>query len=135
MLDCLILGDSIAVGLGQVMPQCVTEAKSGINSIAYNTVFHNGNRIASVVVISLGTNDSTNVKTGGNLILLRNEIDADVVYWVLPSKSIKSKQREVVLNIAEHHDDRIIDIDKEWLSSDHIHPTGNGYKQIAKLVK
>ena len=35
MLECLILGDSLAVGVGQVRSECVTRAKSGINSYNY----------------------------------------------------------------------------------------------------
>jgi len=33
MIECLILGDSIAVGIGQMRPECVVQAKSGINSV------------------------------------------------------------------------------------------------------
>jgi len=134
MFDCLILGDSIAVGIGQALPQCVTEAKSGINTVTYNKTFANGDRVATTIIISLGTNDTENVKTEGQLILLRNELEADEVYWVLPNKKIKPKQRSVVMNIAEHHNDRVIDIPNDWLSEDHIHPTGLGYKKIAAIV-
>jgi len=35
MIECLILGDSIAVGIGQMRPECVVQAKSGINSEDY----------------------------------------------------------------------------------------------------
>ncbi len=32
MIECLILGDSIAVGTAQARPECVAYVKSGINS-------------------------------------------------------------------------------------------------------
>ena len=36
MLDCLILGDSIAVGVHMFKKECVAYAKGGINSWQYN---------------------------------------------------------------------------------------------------
>ena len=41
MLDCLILGDSIAVGTHQFKQECVAYAKGGINSQQYNKQYVN----------------------------------------------------------------------------------------------
>ena len=42
MIDCLIVGDSIAVGTHQFKPECVAYAKGGINSWQWNK--QNANR-------------------------------------------------------------------------------------------
>jgi len=57
MLECLILGDSLAVGVGQIRQECTTRAKSGINSYDYvnRHIWHtNGNNQAKTIIISLG---------------------------------------------------------------------------------
>ncbi len=36
MIECLILGDSIAVGTAQARPECVAYATSGINTTQFN---------------------------------------------------------------------------------------------------
>jgi lysophospholipase L1-like esterase len=61
MLECLILGDSLAVGVGQARTECVTRAKSGINSYDYvnRYLLHTkGDAQAKSVIISLGSNDT-----------------------------------------------------------------------------
>jgi hypothetical protein len=39
MIDCLIVGDSIAVGTKMFMPQCELQGKGGINTWQFNTRF------------------------------------------------------------------------------------------------
>jgi hypothetical protein len=56
LLECLVLGDSIAVGLGQARPECAVVAVSGITSERYVLTLHARPR-ARTVVISLGVND------------------------------------------------------------------------------
>ena len=57
MLECLIVGDSIAVGVSQVRPECASIAKSGINSRDWVT--HNLGKLepAKTLIISLGANE------------------------------------------------------------------------------
>ena len=43
MIDCMILGDSIAVGMHQFKPECVAYAKGGINSWQWNKTNLNKN--------------------------------------------------------------------------------------------
>ena len=35
MIECLVLGDSIATGVGGARPECVTSARVGITSATY----------------------------------------------------------------------------------------------------
>lgn len=64
MLDCLILGDSIAVGVGQARPACTTSARVGITSGAFlQALYPAAPKSASDVVISLGVNDDATLDT------------------------------------------------------------------------
>ncbi len=136
MLDCLILGDSLAVGVGQARPECVTRAKSGINSYDYvnRHVFHTqGDTQAKTVIISLGSNDTTKVKTVEELEALRQLVDADRVYWIVPN--IKEDKRRAVLAVANKYNDFVIDARQHDTSPDRVHPTHKGYKTIAEKTK
>jgi lysophospholipase L1-like esterase len=133
MLECLILGDSLAVGVGQIRTECVTYAKSGINSYDYvnRHVWHTkGNTQAKTVIISLGSNDFKNIKTYDELDTLRQLVKADRVYWILPI--IKDNKRQDVINVANKYQDTIIDARKHSVSPDKVHPTYSGYKSIAE---
>jgi lysophospholipase L1-like esterase len=132
MLDCLILGDSIAVGTAQARPECVSYSKGGINS--YDWVNKNVGKspyIAKHVIISLGSNDHRGVKTESELNTIRQLTKADRVYWILPA--IKPEVQEIVRRIAVENGDVILPI--KDLSTDRVHPTTKGYKQLADATK
>ena len=138
MIDCLILGDSIAVGTAQARPECVAYAKTSLNSSQFNKKYpqpFNG----KVVVISLGSNDHKYIKTEKELFKLRERVQAETVYWILPAGNAKTSEipvvriQEYVESIAEMYGDWIIRIPS--LSKDGIHPTGNGYKKIGEITK
>lgn len=136
MLECLILGDSLAVGVGQVRTECVTRAKSGINSYDYvnRHILHTqGNTSAKNVIISLGSNDTAKIKTFEELDSLRQLVDADRVYWIVPN--IKDNKRQAVLAVADKYKDFVIDARKHETSPDQVHPTHKGYKTIAEKTK
>lgn len=136
MLECLILGDSLAVGMGQIRQECTTRAKSGINSHDYvnRHLWHtNGNNQAKHIIISLGSNDAKNIKTFDELDTLRQLVKADRVYWILPA--IKDQKRAHVRMVAEKYNDVVIDSRSVDLSADKVHPTFNGYKQLAEKTK
>ena len=132
MLDCLILGDSIAVGTAQARPECVSLSKGGINSYDWlNKNVSKSPYIAKHVIISLGSNDHKGVKTESELNTIRQLTKADRVYWILPA--IKPNIQEMVRRIAVENGDVILPI--KDLSSDRVHPTANGYKQLAEASK
>jgi lysophospholipase L1-like esterase len=136
MLECLILGDSLAVGVGQIRKECVTYAKSGINSYDYvnrHLLHTQGNTAAKSVIISLGSNDSKTTKTFEELDTLRQLVKADRVFWILPA--IKDDKRRAVQAVAEKYRDTVIDSRQSALSPDGVHPTSSGYKNIADKTK
>jgi lysophospholipase L1-like esterase len=136
MLECLILGDSLAVGVGQVRTECVTRAKSGINSYDYvnRYLLHTkGDTQAKHVIISLGSNDTAKINTFEELDTLRQLVQADRVYWILPA--IKEEKRKAVWAVANKYHDSVIETRNHDLSPDRVHPTGKGYKTISNQTK
>lgn len=131
MLDCLILGDSIAVGTAQFRPDCAVYAKSGINSHNWLNKNIDKNLTAKSVIISLGSNDHRGVKTFHELMAIRQLTDAGRVYWILPAN--KPDVTEIVEIIARNFGDTILPITK--VSKDGVHPTTAGYKELAEKSK
>jgi lysophospholipase L1-like esterase len=131
MLECLILGDSIAVGTHMQRPECVAYAKGGWNTWQWNRDYLNKDLTAKTVIISLGSNDHKGVKTRAELEKLRNKVQGDRVYWILPA--IKPEIQDIVEDIANKNKDWIVKI--PHLSTDGIHPSGRGYKKIAEITK
>jgi lysophospholipase L1-like esterase len=131
MLDCLILGDSIAVGVAQFRPECEVHAKVGINSRNYVDKNITKDLSAKTVVISLGSNDPKNMKTLGELFAMRQVIDAKQVYWIVPAVNVEAQ--EAVKIVADKFQDKILFITQ--LSKDKIHPTTNAYKELANNIK
>ena len=135
MLECLILGDSIGVGISNVKTECAAYVKSGIDSTNYIKAYNDVNKKTKSVIISLGTNDSDGVDTYYSLLKLRKSVDAEKVVWILPSKTVKPKQNSIVKKIANEFKDSMLEITDKDLSKDRIHPTGTGYKNISLKLK
>lgn len=132
MLECLILGDSIAVGTAQARPECVSYSKGGINSYNwFNTNVGKSPYQAKTVIISLGSNDHKGVKTEAELHNIRQLTKADRVYWIVPA--IKPEIQDIVRRIAMENGDVILPI--KDLSTDGVHPTTKGYRQLAEATK
>jgi hypothetical protein len=132
MLDCLVMGDSIAVGTAHFRKECAVIAKSGINSTDWKKKHLASMPNAKTTIISLGSNDWDKM-TANNLHAIRSKIDGKV-YWILPSLTRKPQERQVVREIANEFGDTVIDRPKE-MSADGIHPTYNGYKELAEKTK
>lgn len=131
MLDCLILGDSIAVGVQQYKPNCALYAQVGINSKHWNKNFTMMNLDADTVIISLGTNDYQGIDTKRELMKLRERVKAKKVYWIVPA--IKPQIQSIVKEIAAKHGDWFVRIPN--LSKDGIHPTQKGYQQLGSIMR
>lgn len=144
MIDCLIMGDSIAVGAATTkqLHSCYTYAKGGINTWQFNKMYVNDRKNdfgAEVVLISLGSNDHKHIKTESELTKMRKRVKAQRVYWILPAGNLAAggvdikDVQQIVKEIAEKNGDFVIPITR--LQPDGIHPSGAGYKEIAEQVK
>jgi len=131
MLDCLILGDSIAQGISTVRKECTAYVKSGINSRNWNNRYIVNDLTADTVIISLGTNDPETMNTFRELLSLRQLVSGKKVIWVMPP--IKPAVQDVVRIIARSYKDTIFEIPE--LSKDKVHPTSSGYKKLAEMTK
>jgi len=138
VLECLIVGDSIAVGTKLFMPQCQLQGKGGINTWQFNRMYK-GSFYADTVIISLGSNDHKGVKTYDELFEMRQRVGAKNVFWVLPAGNLPAggvpiaKIQSIVKEIAEYHGDTVLPITR--LQPDGIHPSWAGYKDIAEKAK
>ena len=139
MLECLILGDSIAVGIAQQRPECVVLAKGGINSWQFNNKNITNLKSAKTAIISLGSNDHKGVRTKRELETLREMVDAEIVFWILPHGNLKASGVDIeqiqifVREIAADFRDVVLPIAS--ISTDGIHPTSKGYKLLANQTR
>ena len=131
MIECIILGDSIAVGTAQFRPECVALAKSGINSRDWNKRNRDNSVAAETVIISLGSNDTKDIRTIWEVTQLRERVRADRVFWILPAN--KKHVAEFVELVARDFEDTVIHIPE--VSKDGVHPTTRGYKSLANLTR
>ena len=133
MIECLILGDSIAVGTATVRQECVSYSTGGFNTWQWNRKYADKNLSATSVIISLGTNDHKGVNTERELMKMRNRIEAKQVYWIMPpcnDRFCKQDINKIVETIARQFGDAIIRTDR--VQRDAIHPSWAGYKELAE---
>jgi len=134
MIDCLIIGDSIAVGTKMFRPECVDYAKGGITSIGWNKQYGNNDLTANTVIISLGTNDWVKADTYGMLMNIRTKIKGDArVFWILPNEESRPLIVHQVREVAAQFHDTVLPTTR-W-QKDKIHPSWAGYKELAERTK
>jgi lysophospholipase L1-like esterase len=131
MIDCLIVGDSIAVGTHRVRPECVSLSRGGINSRDWNKQNAGNSVAARTVIISLGSNDYKGIETEAELQKLRTLTKADRVFWILPA--IKPHIQKIVNNIAQENGDVVLPIIS--LQKDGVHPDAKGYRALANSTR
>jgi lysophospholipase L1-like esterase len=138
MLDCLIVGDSIAVVTKMFAPHCELQGKGGINTWQFNRMYK-GSFYADTVIISLGSNDHKGVKTYDELFEMRQRVGAKNVFWVLPAGNLPAggvpieKIQSIVKELAAYYGDTVLPI--RGLQPDGIHPSWSGYKDIVERTK
>lgn len=139
MMECMILGDSIAVGTQMFYQECQLHGKGGINSWQWNRMWPNVLEDAYKALISLGTNDHKGVNTEAELIKVRNKIRANKVYWILPHGNLAASGvaithiQDTVRRVAALHGDTVIEVAR--IQADNIHPSHAGYRGIVEMVK
>jgi len=138
MLECLVIGDSIAVGTQQFAKECELQGKGGINTWQFNKMYP-GSFYAETVIISLGSNDHQYVKTYDQLFEMRQRIGAKNVFWVLPAGNLKASNVPIeriqgfIREIAYANGDTVLPI--RGLQPDGIHPSWAGYKDIVERTR
>ena len=132
MIDCLVLGDSIAVGTHQFRPECVAYAKGGWNTWQWNRDYLKNDLTAKTVIISLGSNDHKGVKTKAELQRIREKVGSKArVFWILPAT--KPDIQEIGKTMAQEYGDTVLPITR--LQKDGVHPSWAGYKELAEKTR
>ena len=132
MLECLIMGDSIAVGTKMFAPtECVSHSKGGFNTWQWNRKWGSTPLEAKKIVISLGTNDHKGVNTFKELSKIRYRIRSVKVVWIMPPCNkgfCKPQINQNVKDLAAKYGDTIIST--SYVQPDNIHPSWRGYKDL-----
>jgi lysophospholipase L1-like esterase len=133
MLECLIVGDSIAVGIANVRKECESYSKGGINSHQWlNKNIQNTPLQAGHVIISLGSNDAYVKNTEEELRAIRKLTKANRVYWIMPSDKFP-KAQSAVWHVANEFNDTVLSTKK--MQADNVHPSWAGYKELGDKAK
>ena len=137
MIDCMIVGDSIAVGTAMYRPECVSYSRGGWNSWQWNRDYLSvaSSKPAKTVIVSLGANDHAGVKTEQELRKMRSTITADRVFWISPGIERKPIPQAAIERIAKEYGDVVLPRPTNHMSPDGIHPTGKGYKLLGEQAK
>ena len=137
MLDCMIIGDSIAVGTAMARTECVSHSKGGWNSWQWNKDYLTKatQQPARTLIISLGANDHPGVKTEQELRKMRKAVQADRVFWISPGAERKPVAQDAIERIAKEYGDTVLPRPMAHMSADGIHPTGRGYQLLGKQTK
>lgn len=129
MIECVILGDSIAQGVQQHRPECVLQARSGINSSGYNRRWPQPLQ-ANSVIISLGSNDTDHIRTLWELQQLRARVQSKQVYWILPANNLNIQ--DMIRVLARDYGDQVLGFEPR---KDKTHPTQTTYRQLARQAQ
>jgi hypothetical protein len=87
------------------------------------------------MIISLGANDYKGIDTDANIRRLRKSVQAEKVFWLLPSQRLKPEQVKIVKVIAIEYGDTVIPRPETNISADGVHPTYKGYKILGDLTR
>ncbi len=137
MIDCMVIGDSIAVGTAMYRPECVSYSRGGWNSWQWNRDYLGiaSSKNYKTVIVSLGANDHKGVKTEEELRKMRAGVKADRVFWISPGRERKPVPQDAIERIAKEYNDVVLPRPADHMSADGIHPTGRGYKLLAEQTK
>lgn len=137
MIDCMIIGDSIAVGTAMARKECVSYSRGGWNSWQWNKDYLSvaSSKPTKTLIISLGANDHKGVKTEEELRKMRSAVKADRVFWISPGLERKPVPQAAIEKIAKEYGDIVLPRPEKHMSADGVHPTGTGYKLLGEQTK
>lgn len=136
MLECIIMGGSIAVGLSQIRKECSAYVQRGISSSNFVKRFDSKISIpAKVVIISLGANDYK-INTKEHILAIRKKVKATHIFWLTPDKNKKPDAVKAVEEVAKEFSDTVIPhLEPSLMNKDGIYPTTQGYKDLAERTR
>lgn len=129
MIDCAIIGDSIALGVANLNRSCQSQAVSGITSREHIHRFSQPIH-ASRVLISLGSNDDPGQSSEAWLRQVRARVVTGRVAWLLSPNN--ERANSAARRIASERGDMIIEV-RPWVGPDRVHPTPAGYSRLSAI--
>ena len=130
---CSVLRDSIAQGISWQVPSCYSITVSGINSRNFNDLLFKNLEKGPIpddhILISLGSNDGNDPDLEIHLDDIRSRLNCPNVTWLLSANN--QYAYNIVVKVANAYKDQVIEI-KPYVSRDGVHPTAQGYRDIAK---
>lgn len=128
--DCLVIGDSLAVGLGAALKAqgrvCDVVAANGLT--AWQIAMRAPQRRYGIAFVSAGSNNPKNPHLEDDLRTLRSYVRAPKLVWVLPYDRTAAKA--VSANAGETGG-LVVDA-AWWPTADGVHPME--YRAMARLI-
>jgi hypothetical protein len=129
MLECLIIGDSIAQGIVDYNKKCYSYTKVGISPDNFLKKY--GDKISmnnKITIVSIGSNNPKNEYIlNQNLNKIRNKINSKKILWILPKNH---KIKKTILNFAIKNNDKYVEFQ---VGKDNVHP--KSYKTLNDDIK
>ena len=130
MFDCVILGDSIAVGVATAFASMGVscDVRAGVGWPTHRIAHLAITSAHQVAIVSAGSNDTPGERLARQLQLLRRKINANCVIWIYPYTGDRAWQ---VQNVAVSYGDSAVSF-KRIGSNDGVHP--RSYSILARTV-
>lgn len=125
MIECVAIGDSIAVGLAGVT-RCAKVAEVGRTAKRQAAIVQQLQ--TGMAIISLGSNDPDSPTLQADLEKVRAKVDAPFVVWVVP---YHPRAAAAVRAVARAFGDGLIEL-RSYPSRDRVHP--QSYAEIAAAI-
>lgn len=129
MIECMIMGDSIAHGVARMRPQCARETQVGINTRDFSRRWVQPVS-AQHVLISLGSNDVGVPNLEHHLQQVRDRVVQGEVTWLLSANNPLAAQQ--VQALARARGDRVIHV-RQVVGPDGVHPSTAGYLRLNQM--
>lgn len=132
MFECLILGDSIGVGVAKEINaryarQCDVTAVERATPDQI-LAWRNPRKVYGTCIFAIGSNDEPGTALAAKLSSLRQRIATRRVVWLLPY----SRERAYLINsVAIRFGDETLDL-MRFRSKDHVHPIS--YSDVAEAL-
>lgn len=129
MFECLIIGDSIAVGTAaavnpRIRTACEVQARESI-TVEKVIAWPRPGKIYHAIIVAIGSNNTAGPALDRALERLRSQLRGGRVIWVLP---YGRSQAYAVRSVAVRHGDEALDLAR-FRTSDHVHPSD--YRDVA----
>lgn len=132
MFECLIIGDSIAVGTAaavnpRIRTACEVQARESI-TVEKVLAWPRSGKIYHAIIVAIGSNNAPGPGLQDAIEQLRARLKGLRVIWVLP---YARPQAYAIRSVAVRHSDEALDL-LQFPSTDRVHPSD--YRDVARRL-